>query len=219
MKRGMGGLIVAAVAGCAGLGIWTATAGREASAAAVSANGTRVAVVDLVRIFNEIKQTRAVNQKMDEHKNLLGQERDRRQQEISGLKKALDAINPDTADWYKRNEELKKKRFEYEVWQAVELDNIGNRHHAWVKRIYNTITEEVARVARQHGFQLVVTREEIETPSTTDPSKLMQAMLQQIMNRKVVYADPAIDLTDEVIRNLDAAFEKAGGIKSLDPMK
>lgn len=67
------------------------------------------------------------------------------------------------------------------------------------------VTDQVAAVAKAHGVELVLTREELDTPNTTDTTKQMQATLQQILNRKVVYSDPTLDVTDEVLKKLDAS--------------
>ena len=96
---------------------------------------------------------------------------------------------------------------------------LGEHHLRWIKRTYQMVTDEVAAVAKSKGVELVVTREEMDTPNTTDTSKIMQATLQQILNRKVVYSDATLDITDEVLKRLDSGFEKRGGEKALDPKK
>jgi Skp family chaperone for outer membrane proteins len=183
------------------------------------AGGTRVAVIDLVKTFNEFKQTLTLNKRMDEKRKKIGEEADHRQEEMNADKTALDAFAPDSADWFKRSTELKKKTLEYEIWQRLELDALGEHHLRWTKRTYEMVTSEVARIAQKHNIQLVVTREELDMPQTRDTQKLMQAMLQQILGRKVVYSDPAIEITEEVLTALNEAFDKAGGEKALDPSK
>ncbi len=215
MKRGMTALALGLAAGLA----WMVSTAFSASSSEAPAGGTRVAVIDLVRVFNEFKQTRALNQKMQEYRTKLGEEKDKRIQDINAGKAALDAFTPDSSDWYKRNEELKKQRFSFEVWQAIEMDNLAAHHLRWTKRTYQMVTEQIAAIAKRRGAHLVITREEIDTPSTTDTAKLLQAMDQQILNRKVVYSDPAIEISDEVLAELNAAFEKAGGEKALDVTK
>lgn len=215
MKRGIHWLALAGVAGLA----WTVSNAFSASKSDAPAGGTRVAVVDLVRVFNEFKQTKALNQRMQDYRGKLGGDRDKRLKEIDAEKAALDAFTPDSSDWYKRNEALKKKRFEYEVWQALEMDQLAAHHLRWTKRTYQMVTDEIAAVAKSRGAQLVVTREELDTPNTTDSAKLLQAIDQQILARKVVYSDPNIEVTEEVLANLNAAFEKAGGEKAIDVTK
>jgi Skp family chaperone for outer membrane proteins len=216
MNRGTHWVLLTAVA----VGGWmVSNAFSAAKTDGIGTAGTRIAVVDIVKLFNDFKQTKALNAKMEDHRTRLGGEKERRQQEIDAEKAALAAFAPDSADWFKRNEALKKKRFEFEVWQALELDQLGEHHLRWTKRTYQLVTDEVAKVAKKHGVQLVVTREELDMPQTRDTSKLMQAMLQQILGRKVVYSDPSIEITDEVLTNLNDAFEKSGGEKALDPTK
>ncbi len=181
--------------------------------------GTRVAVIDLVRVFNEYEQTKVVNQKMQEHRTKLGQEDDKRAQEINAKRSALEGFTPDSADWYKRNEELKKLRFDYRVWQLTEQDELGEHHLRWVKKTYKQVTDEVAAVAKARGAQLVVTKEELDMPTNQDTKTMLEAMFRQILNRKVVYAEPSIDISDQVLENLNAAFQKAGGAKTVDVTK
>ena len=218
MKRGTSWAAVLVTAAVVWMVSGTRSAARNDAAPAPS-GGTRVGVVDLVRVFNEFKQTKTLNQKMQDYRNKLGEDKDKRQQEINAERAALDAFSPDSADWFKRNESLKKKRFELEIWQAMESDQLTDHHLRWVKRTYEMVTKEVSEVARKRGLQLVVTREEMDTPSTTDTSKILQATFQQILNRKVVYSDAAIDVSDEVLANLNAAFEKAGGEKAIEVTK
>lgn len=223
MKRGYLGLAVLA----GGLVALTASLSMSAdkapaAPAAGAANGccgTKLAVVDLVRVFNEFKQTRALNQKMAEHREKLSAEKDKRQTEINALREQLDGFAPDSAEYHERSKQLTSKRIELEVWQNVKLDEISGDHLRWIKRTYQMVTDQVAAVAKARGVELVLTREELDTPNTSDTTKQMQATLQQILNRKVVYSDPGLDITDEVLKKLDAEFEKRGGEKGLDPTK
>lgn len=51
-------------------------------------------MVDLVRVFNEFKQTRALNQKMAEHREKLNSEKDKRQTEINALREQTRWFRP-----------------------------------------------------------------------------------------------------------------------------
>ncbi len=219
MRRGIIGFIVL----CAGLIAWTAThsfsQNPAGGAGAGNCCGTKLAVVDLVRVFNDFKQTKTLNAKMFDIRKQLTDEADKRQQEINALREALDGFAPDSADYHQRSQDLMRKRVDLEVWQRIQLEELGSHHLRWIKRTYQMVTDEVAKVAKARGYDLVVTREEMDEPNTTDTSKLMQATMQQILNRKVVYSTPNIDITDEVLRSLDAEFDRRGGEKSLDPKK
>lgn len=200
----VGGVAVAAVA------VWGGAA-SGAGQAVNPAGGTRVAVVDLVRVFNEFDQTRVLNQKMSLLEDELRGEDQRKTAEIESQKNALNAFAPDSAEYKKQSEALKRLMIEYQVWKSMEQDRVAQAHLRWVNRTYRRVEEEVAAIAQARNFQLVITKEELDT-SITDS----KVMLKQIVGRKVLFADASVDLTDEVLARLNAAFQKAGGARAID---
>jgi Skp family chaperone for outer membrane proteins len=193
------------------VGVWLASTGlNDASAQGGPPGGTRVAVVNLVQVFNAYQQTLALNRALTAHREQLGQEAQKRKAAIDAQRVKRDAFNSDTKEWHRENKEYKRMRFDFGIWEAMEKDDVVTAHKEWIKRTYNAITAEVARVAKTRGIQLVLTSEDLEE-ETEDATVLMR----QIFNRKVVYADSSIDISAEVLRNLDAAFEKAGGDKAI----
>lgn len=177
---------------------------------AASANGTRVAVVDLVKVFNDFEQTKAVNDKMKEYRDKLSQEADRKMAEVKAEEDALEKTNPSSPDRQARITKIKRMRLEYGVWESLEKDFVSEQYMEWVKRTYQMVTDGIAEVAKKQGFQLVLTQEQVDT-SVTKPD----ALLQQILNRKVVYADTSVDASAEVLATLNANFAKQGGPASV----
>jgi Skp family chaperone for outer membrane proteins len=177
---------------------------------AAAAGGARVAVVDLVKVFNEFEQTKAVNQKMQDYRNKLNQESDKKVQEIKTEEQALENFDPNAADYHTRSQKVKRMKLEYGVWESLEKDYVTESYMSWVKRTYKAVTDGIAEVAKKNGVQLVITQEQVDT-SVSKPDVL----LQQILNRKVVYSDDSLDMTAEVLATLNAAFAKAGGPASV----
>lgn len=205
MKLGVGSVMVVLAAAV----VWmAATAVNQAQPAAGAAGGTRLGVVDIVRVFDTFEQTQVLNRQQEAHLKSLGEEADRKSQEIQAEQAQLQAMNPNTADYYKQNQKVKKMMIDFEVWRQVERDNIGENHKRWIEKTYVMMVEEIERVARKRGMQVVLTRERLKTDVPDS-----KALLAQILNIKVVYADsdPSIDITEEVLANLNAAFQKAGG--------
>jgi Skp family chaperone for outer membrane proteins len=188
-------------------------AAQNKAAAAAPGGSTRLAVVDIVRVFDTFEQTVVLNKKLDAHTKLLGEEAEKRGKEVQAEQEALQAFAPDSADWYKQNEKVKKMVFENEVWRQLERDGIAESHKRWVLRTYQMMTAEIEKVAKAHGVDIVLTREKLK--GDVGDSK---AVLAQILNIKVVYAssDPSIDLTDEVLANLNGEFAKRGGAAAIE---
>lgn len=211
MRKRIGAVAVAAMATVA----WLAgTAVIQAQAQPAARGGTsKVAVVDIVRVFDTFEQTIVLNKKLDMHTRMLGEEAERRAKAAQAEQEALQAFAPDSAEWYKQNEKVKKMIFENEVWRQLERENIAESHKRWVLRTYEMVTQEIERVATAHGVDIVITRERLK--GDVGDSK---ALLAQILNIKVVYAssDPSVDLTDEVLLNLNSEFQKRGGAASVE---
>ena len=162
-------------------------------------------------MFDSFNQTKVLNTKIEAHRRGLAQQAEKKEQEIKAEQAALEAFAESSAEWYKRNEQVKRMMFEYKLWEETERQKISDRHKLWVQRTYDMMAAEIARVARARGAQLVVTTEELKMDVPDS-----KALISLIMNRKVIYFDPALDLSEEVLANLNAAFEKAGGEKSVE---
>ncbi len=212
MKAGKNTLAVAVTA----MAIWlTATTVNQAAQRKSSGTtgSTRVAVVDIVKVFDMFEQTVVLNKKLDDHTKKILDEADRRAKQAQEEQKALEAFTPDSAEYFKQNEKVKKLMFENEVWRQVERDNIAEHHKRWVLRTYQMMTAEIEKVAKTHDVDIVLTREKLKTDVPDS-----KALLAQILNIKVIYAssDSSIDLSDEVLNNLNAEFAKRGGAAAIE---
>jgi Skp family chaperone for outer membrane proteins len=167
-------------------------------------------VVNLVNVFNNFEQTKVLNQELDKYRAKLAEEANARSSKIEAARVERDAFNENTAEWHKKNEELMRQRFELSVWEAIEKEKMLLEHKNWIQRTYEEIVGEIERVAKKNGYHVVLTQEDLE--DETDDTKIL---LRQIFNRKVVYADASVDISAEVLRNLNAEFDRAGGAKSV----
>ena len=81
----------------------------QPAASSGSRHGTKVGVVDLERVFDQYEQTQVLNRKMDAYTKEILKEGDERQQAIQAEQVALEAFAKDSADYFKRSQELRKK--------------------------------------------------------------------------------------------------------------
>lgn len=207
MKGGKNTLLVMAAVAVVSIAAATMSGAQQRSS---TAGGTRVAVVDLVKVFNDFEQTKAVNEAMRAYRDKLTQEADQKMSEIKAEQDILDKTDVASPDRQARITKIKRMQLEYNVWESLEKDFVSEQYVAWVKRTYQMVTDGIAEVAKKQGVQLVVTEEQVDT-SVTKP----EALLQQILNRKVVYADNSVDISTEVLATLNASFAKLGGPASV----
>ncbi|HOW69404.1 MAG TPA: OmpH family outer membrane protein [Phycisphaerae bacterium] len=191
--------------------VWSlAAADNKAAPSAVGKGATRVGVLDLVKVFNEFEQTKVLNAEIDKYKAKLGEEKVQREDKIDTEKKTLQTFAPDSADYQRRVREVRKMMIEYRAWLESEQQSLTEEHRRWIERTYDMVTQTTATVARAHGIDVIITKEDLDK-SVSDTTVL----LKQILNRKVVYASPDLDITDEVMKSLNDLFAKSGGAKSI----
>ena len=138
-----------------------------------------MAVVDLVTLFNDFEQTKVLNQKMSDLEQQLSDEDRTRSAKVDTLANALKGFVPDSADYKKRSDELFEEKVRYQVWKSSKQDELARAHLRWVNRTYEKVEKEVAAAAKAKGFQIVITKEELD--KTVDDSKVM---LKQIIGAK-----------------------------------
>jgi len=194
-----------------GLFAWALTANvNQAQTAVTSTNGAWVGVVDLVRVFNDFEQTKALNAELDRYKSGIASEQQSREEKLSVERQTLQGFAPDSAEYKQRSKAFKKMMIDYQAWLTVEREVLKEEHFRWIERTYRTITDAIAQVAQSKGVQVVLTREELDT-SVADATVLQK----QILNRKVIYYDQTLDLTDTVLTVINDAFSRAGGAKTI----
>jgi Skp family chaperone for outer membrane proteins len=189
---------------------WSLAAADKDAQPAAGKGATKVGVVDLVKVFNDFEQTKVLNAEIDKYKTKLGEEKAQREEKIDTEKKTLQTFAPDSADYQRRVREVKRMMIEYRAWLESEQQNLTDEHRRWIERTYDMVTQTTAAVAQAHGIEVVITKEDLDR-SVSDTTVL----LKQILNRKVLYSSPDLDITDEVMKNLNDAFAKSGGVKSI----
>ncbi len=202
MRRFWAWGMMAALAGVGGFGLWR----NRATAQEVPTLDFPVGIVDMVRVFNECEQWKAINAGLTRKRQAQDQEAEKMKEEIAAKTKQIDAYHPDTPDWTRATEELLRLQTKAEVWARMEKVRVEAQKKHWVEKNYADVTRAIAEVAKKRGLVLVLTREEIE-PNTEDSSR----MFAQIINRKVVYSDKRLDITEDVMKRLNEEFKLGGG--------
>ncbi|NLX12558.1 MAG: hypothetical protein GXY44_02755 [Phycisphaerales bacterium] len=208
MTKGKSGLVIVVVAAL----VWGLAAGlNHAQSVGGTKSGNQVATVNLVYVFDNFERTRVLNQKRLESLQQLKDTEDQKTEALDAERQTLEALAPDSAEFFRRKTNFDRLSIEYRVWQMYEREQITRAHLHWVQQTYQMVIDEVAAVAKKRGIALVVTQEDLDVGKIDNT----ESLLQRILIRKVVYCDPAIDMTDEVLVNLNTNFEKAGGASSV----
>ena len=172
-----------------------------------------VAVIDIVKVFNEYRQTLDLNEEFDKRRREVQAEVDGRDVAIETKAKELEAFHPDSADYSQRRRDLLRLRVDRENYMRLAEMEVRDLFRIWTERTYEQICQTTAQVAKEQGFEIVMAREDLEE-NLPDAN----ALKQQIRLRKVIYYDERMDITDQVLSRLNRDYEQKGKKPELGPL-
>lgn len=164
----------------------------------------RIAVVDVVKIFNEYLLQKDLTDEINKKKAELQLEAQARRERADAMKATLDALNPSDPTYPAKMNELIQMQIQNKNWVEIKEAAMTAEIAKWSANIYKEILKATEEVAVQSGYDLVLYREEFE-PVNPDPD----AVRQQIRSRKVVYVNPSIDISQIVLDKLNTAHRAA----------
>ena len=158
-----------------------------------------VAVIDVGYIFkNHARFKQAMDKMKDEvlqAENALKAERDR----INGLMEQLKGFNVGTAEYKKLEAEVAKAQGDFSVNAQLQKKDFMDREAKVYLQVYNEIERAVSQFARDNGIA-VVHRFDGDPVDATDRNRILGSI-----TKSIVYYDPQIDVTPDVLRMLNGA--------------
>ncbi len=185
------------------LGVWGCSfcLGQEA---AEVAGPLKIGVVNVSKVLTECQENldreKSIQEKQDQIKAKI-QELETEANEIRNeLENVLKPGSPESAarmqEWF--NKMALKEAYEKGQMKSLETDT-----QVWTETLYQKFLDEVSRMARQKGLTLVLNKDEMSVRQRN-----LDDLLSMIRSRRILYSAPTLDLTAEILENLDKAYEK-----------
>jgi Skp family chaperone for outer membrane proteins len=181
------------------------TAAILLAAPLMAAEAARIAVANTARIFSEMQELKDLRVKLQSEQKLLAGVSSEKRDKLNALKAARDALKSDSPQYQDKNAELLKAAVEYEAWGKINEANVQRDQKLQMRRLFEKIEQAVAEVAKQKGYDLVITDQHPDIPDDVDQITLDQ--LRTLINsRNVLYTGEKIDLSNDVLAVLDARY-------------
>ena len=189
--------LLAGAAGVANLAAQPAAAPRPTHIT----SATRLAVCDIVEVFDNYQRARDLTQQLEEKSRQIEAENGRREQAIRAIQAELQSLKPGSAEYEKRLDEIQKLTIDRKAWLDFETAKNMRNHHRLTKEMYEEIVAVVAQVAKELTCQLVIQRDRSQLKSENTPE-----LIRRISALKVIYAAPEVDMTEVVLQRLNMAY-------------
>ena len=174
---------------------------------------SHVAVIDVGYIFKNHVRFKAAMDKMKDEvmaaENALKGERDR----INGLMEQLKGFNVGTPEYKKLEAEVAKAQGDFSVNAQLQKKDFMDREAKVYLQVYNEIERAVSQFARDNGIA-VVHRFDGDPVDSADRNRILGSI-----TKPIVYYDPQIDITPDVLRMLNGAAVAGAPASQSQPVR
>lgn len=159
---------------------------------------SKIGLISVSRVMRDCRATVAFGVKAKAEDDELIKNQDALKVEIQTLTKAAQAFVRGTSDYMAQYRLLVQKQAELKALEEYLREKRVTSQRAWAEKLYQEILRITKEVGARRGLNLVLQRSEPEFP-TQNADQLMMA----ISTHKVLYGGGCVDVTDEVIAELD----------------
>lgn len=204
MRRTSGMTITLAVlAGTAVATLWSHGQAQNSPA------GPNYAMVDLERALDGCQESLDVQAKLKARADDIEKRLTDLSNQVQVKGADLTATDPTSEAAYKLREQLDRLQVEFETIKQIEQAELGREQELWVAQGYAHAMQAVEVIARRGGLDMVLFYDRFDATAST------KQLLSRMATRRVLYARDGLDVTDELIRELNSQYQLRGGKSSL----
>jgi len=192
------------ILGCL-IGVVVLLFAHEYGMAQVKPNDTvlPIGLVDVRRALRECKATAKYRVNTDAENSKMDAEEEQLSREIQALGAGLRALKPGSSDYLTQYKEYLQKQNNLKTMQEFNPQQKALKHQQWTQELYKEILRITKVLAAEKGLPLVLGSDEPEFPM-----QRYEELAMTLSTHKVLYSNGCIDLTDEIIAELDKEESK-----------
>ncbi|HYC78109.1 MAG TPA: OmpH family outer membrane protein [Planctomycetota bacterium] len=156
------------------------------------------AVVDFGKAILEYKKHAEMNSKLEQELEAVKASVHRERQRIAALKEGLDLFIEGSRERLDQEKKIRLAEIEVDLNTKLAAYEIQGRIAENLKKVYGDVADTAKKIAEERGIKLVISYN--GNPIT---AKTEEGVKNAIITRAVLYADPSIDLTAEVVARLN----------------
>lgn len=182
-----------------------AWAGAQA-ASSMQAEPTSVAVANVQKIFNNLKQRQSLENKAKAHLKGLESQQNSKKQSIKTLQDQLGVLQPGSKAYSQKQSQLEKEAIGYKVWLNYQKKKISRDSALKVEALYRKVVASVQQVAQNQGYDIVLYADRSPEFHYSNKNQLSA----EIRMRQVLWASDSVDITDQVVQSMNNHYTNSG---------
>jgi len=158
----------------------------------------KIGVVSIMKIFRDCKRSAAHRAEIIAEQNRIRAELQKLSKDIEAQEEGLKAFKQDSNEYLAQRKELIDKRAGLEAQQAFNKEQIVLKQYGFSKELYQDILQIISELAEQKGLDIVLEKDEVDIFALS-----VNEIEQTIRTHKVLYSGECVDISDEVVAQLD----------------
>lgn len=166
-----------------------------------------IATVDLEKIFENLRELSAEQGRLQNVGKQMDTENESRFNKLKQMQEEFDLTPKDSPRLTQIEEALVNATIEYQAWKEFQLRRIDREKALVLEKVYNSVKRSIAAYAQQQGYDIVMLNDSIKPLQRGTE----QSVQQQISARRLLYTNPALDITNELLTKMNNDFNTGGG--------
>jgi Skp family chaperone for outer membrane proteins len=164
------------------------------------------ATVDLEKVFENLAELSEEQIHLTDLGNTMHTEDQARQAELTRMDDELKTLQPGTDTYNQLESEFIQKSIEYQAWTEFTLRQLDREKALVLEKVYNSVKQAVRDMAVQQGYDIIYLNDSLKPLQRGTEASIQQ----QISARRMLYTNPALDITDDLIQRMNNAFNAGG---------
>jgi Skp family chaperone for outer membrane proteins len=158
----------------------------------------KIGVVNVTTVLENSKKHKEWQEKMQAEQTETRKQFGKMREELEALQANLKLRTPGSEEFLKLRQEMNEKSALLEAKDESYRDRVEMQMQNWTESLYQEMLKVTEQVAKDKGVDMIIADELMDLPA---PS--LRDFMLTIKTKKMLYHNPAFDLTDEVLTALD----------------
>ncbi len=167
------------------------------------AEGIKIGVVDISRVFEAYKKRIDLDQQLKEQETKFQDEINQKRKEMIDLDEETQLLDLGSESRSKNEELLERKSVELEGYAKFAERQLLKKYKGFFENTYDEVVKKVEEVGKQENFDIIIKKEDpgLESGQISD-------LQFKIGIRTVLYHSNSVDITSNVIENLNTTYSE-----------
>jgi len=160
--------------------------------------------IDISRVLFSLEERAWEEAKSQSLINKIEEDKEVRRRHIDDYAEEFELYQPGSVKWNELEQEQQLELFEYESLNDYGILMKAREESRGMRRVFNSIKEAIVTLSSQNGWDYVFVNETVVQLPEGDTIDMSAA----IGARRMLYANPEMDVTDILIEYMNASFDE-----------